>query len=42
MPHNSIQQLAVEKADTIRILGRTASSEAGEAIQPAADEDVPL
>ncbi len=38
-----IQQLAVElKADTIRILDRTASSEAGEAIQPAADEDVPL
>ena len=38
-----IQQLAVElKADTIRILDRTASSETGEAIQPAADEDVPL
>lgn len=38
-----IQQLAVElKADTIRLLDRSANSDTTAAAEPAADEDVPL
>jgi single-strand DNA-binding protein len=38
-----IQQIAVElKADTVRLLDRTANSESVSAAQPSADEDVPL
>jgi hypothetical protein len=38
-----IQQLAVElKADTVRMLDRTANAEFGSTAQHSADEDVPL